>query len=64
MRVAAITAFLVLSGCGPIVNVERIDVHTEDVRAIEMKQQPWMPSMSGEDDIHYDFKKEISRESQ
>lgn len=55
----ALIGVALLCGCGPIVNIERIDFHAEDVRAIEMKQKPWMPGMSGEDDVSYDFEREL-----
>jgi hypothetical protein len=40
MKLAALlTVSALAAGCGPIVNVERIDFRAENVRAIEMEQE-------------------------
>ena len=55
----AMIGFALVCGCGPIVEVNVDELTLTDVKAIEMKQKPWMPGMSGEDDVSYDFEREL-----
>ena len=63
MKHIAIILALLCAGCGPLVEVKVENLELKDVKAIEMKQSRRRFPPASEDDICYDFERQLTETS-